>query len=122
MILVDTCVWIDHLRTADEGLVRLLTSGRACAHPMVIGELALGRLRDRDNILRLVSGLPQVPPATDSDVLALVDGRDLFGRGLGWVDAHLLASALLKPGTRLWTRDRALAQAAKSLRCSWSPE
>lgn len=121
MILIDTCVWIDHLHTTDDDLVRLLTSGHACTHPMVIGEVALGCLRDRSKIVRLIGDLPAGGLARDDEVHALIDQDELFGRGLGWIDAHLLAAVLLVPGTRLWTRDRALAKAAESLRCAWSP-
>lgn len=118
LVLVDTCIWIDHLRNSDEELVRLLGIGCVGVHPMIIGELALGRLRHRTEVLELLQGLPDLPAATDGEVRAFVEGRDLPGRGLGWVDAHLLAAVLLTPGTRLWTRDRALAEAAAELGCS----
>lgn len=118
IVLVDTCVWVDHLRDPDEDFVRLLTTGRVCIHSMIIGELALGRLRNRTDVLSLMRGLPDLPSATDAEVLAFVEGRKLFGHGLSWVDAHLLAAVLLTPGTRLWTHDRTLANAATTLGCS----
>lgn len=121
MVLVDTCVWIDHLRNSDEDLGRLLETDCVCIHSMIIGELALGRLRNRTEVLELLHGLHELPSATDTEVRAFVEGRKLFGHGLGWVDAHLLAAVLLSPGTLLWTRDRALAEAATVLECSWSP-
>lgn len=121
LILVDTCIWITHLRDADQDLQSLLGDGRARIHPMIVGELTLERLRDRTRFLRLLGGLPTVRSATDAEIRALVDRHNLSGRGLGWIDAQLLAAALITPGIRLWTRDRALATAAAQLGCAWSP-
>lgn len=114
MVLVDTSVWIDHLRRGDDGLARMLGRGEVFGHPFVIGELACGNLRKRVEILALLAALPQAPVAEHSEVLLLVERHRLAGRGLGWVDMHMLASARLGPG-RLWTRDRALAAAADAL-------
>ena len=114
MILVDTSVWIDHLRQGDQQLVALLEDEHVCCHPFVIGELACGNLRNRDEILGLLRELPQVEPADDGDVHHLVDARSLWARGLGWVDMHLLTATLLA-GCTLWTRDKALATAANDL-------
>lgn len=112
MILVDTSIWIDHLRAGDRALVALLQDGSVLAHPWVIGELALGRLARRDEVLELLENLPQATVATDVEVLTLIDHRQLSGTGIGYVDAHLLAATLLTPRARLWTRDRRLAAAA----------
>jgi predicted nucleic acid-binding protein len=113
VILVDTTVWIDHLRRGDRRLAFLLDGADVLAHPWVSGELALGSLRDRDEILRLLDGLPQAPVATPDELRVLVDAHGLHGRGIGYVDAQLLAATLLTPGSALWTRDRKLRAAAE---------
>lgn len=115
MILVDTSIWIDHLRVGDADLTALLLEQRVLAHPAVIGELAVGSLARRNEVLALLHGLPQAVPATDAEVLALIETRRLFGLGIGFIDAHLLAAALLTPGATVWTRDRRLATAAAGL-------
>jgi len=115
MILVDTSVWIDHLHKSDERLATLLMRVEAATHPMVIGELALGSIRRRSTILGLLQSLPMAPSASHEEVLRLVEARALFGRGLSLIDAHLLASTLLEPGTLLWSRDRRLSTAAQTL-------
>ena len=113
-MLVDTSVWVDHLAGGNPALAELLEAGDVETHPFVVGELALGNLRWRDGILGYLEALPSVPPAEHAEVLHLVGDRKLAGSGLGWVDVHLLASALIG-GTRLWTLDRALAAAAARL-------
>ena len=115
MILVDSSVWIDHLRSGDATLAALLDAGRVLAHPFVIGELALGSFRQRDAIVQALRGLPPSIVASDEEVLAFIEGHRLFGLGIGYVDAHLLAAALLTPGAALWTRDRRLREAANRL-------
>ncbi|MBS7791554.1 type II toxin-antitoxin system VapC family toxin [Roseococcus sp. SDR] len=115
MILLDTSVWVDHLRQDDPDVAALLAEGRVLAHPHVIGELALGHLRQRATILSALSGLPKAMPATDAEVLGFVDRSGLAGRGIGWVDAHLLAATRLTPGARFWTRDRRLAVIAQEM-------
>ena len=112
MILVDTSIWIDHLRTGDPGLGELLRDGQVLAHPWVTGELALGHLSRRSEILGLLHNLPQATVATDDEVLTLIDKRQLFGLGIGYVDAHLLAATTLTTAARLWTRDKRLAAVA----------
>lgn len=123
MILVDTSVWIDHLHRAEPDLVALLDEADVCVHPMVVGELALGTLRQRAVVLSLLADLPTVAVAGHAEVMRLVEVRSLYGHGLSLVDAHLLASALLTPGTRIWTRDRRLLASAQrlGLRCGPVP-
>lgn len=115
MILVDTSVWIDHLRNGDAALVRRLETGQVLAHPFVIGELALGNLRLRQSILDALHDLPQALVASDREVLTLIDRHSLAGLGIGYVDAHLLAAVKLTPDARLWTRDRRLSGVAERL-------
>lgn len=116
MILVDTSVWIDHLHDADTHLVALLDQGMVLTHPLVIGELAMGSIRERDTFLELLGELPTVPVASADEVLTLIEFRRLSGKGLGIVDAHLLAAALLAPGTSLWSRDARLVAESRRLR------
>jgi len=112
MILVDTSVWIDHLRQSDLTLSALLERRKILVHPFVIGELALGNLRQRDAILDSLRGLPSTLIATDEEVQAYIDRYSLFGMGIGYVDAHLLAATSLTVGAQIWTRDRRLCAAA----------
>lgn len=114
MILIDTSVWVDHLRHAEGLLQDLLASGQVVTHPFVIGELSCGNLRHRDQILSLLQALPQARVATHEEVLHLVNSKTLYGKGLGWIDAHVLASSLLSH-TGLWTKDRRLAAVARAL-------
>jgi len=115
VILVDTSVWIDHLRVGDEELVNLLNGTRVLSHPFVIGELACGNLRSRARVLALLADLPRVATATDAEVLFFIERYELMGRGIGYVDAHLLAAASLDSPTRLWTRDKRLDAVAVEL-------
>ena len=114
MILVDTSVWVDHLRVADRRLAGLLLEEAVLCHPFVVGELACGALGRRSEVLGLLRNLPQAPVVGQDEVLAFVDAHTLMGSGLGWVDVQLLASAALA-GERFWTRDRRLAEAARRL-------
>lgn len=115
MILVDTSVWVEHLRHGEPRLARLLIDAEVAGHPFVLGELALGWLRRRDEILGLLAALPQVQLASHDEVLDFVERRRLFARGIGWIDAHLLSAAALS-GIRVWTLDRRLAAVASELR------
>lgn len=115
MILVDTSVWIDHLRQGDAELTRLLNLGQVLAHPFVTGELSLGNLQKRDMILNALDGLPQASVATNEEVMRFIAQHALFGIGIGYVDAHLLAAVRLSHGAMLWTRDRLLLAAAGRL-------
>ena len=108
MTLVDTSVWIDHLRNGNARLVALLEAGQVLTHPFVIGELALGGMRERRTVLGALRDLPCAAVATDDEVLRLIEANSLWGRGIGYVDAHLLAAARLTANTELWTADRRL--------------
>jgi predicted nucleic acid-binding protein len=112
MILVDTSVWVDHLRLGDKTLAGLLDAGRTLAHPFVIGELALGNLRRRELVLAFLQDLPQALVADNQEMLHFIDLHGLSGLGIGYVDAHLLAAAQLT-GAHLWTRDRRLRSIAE---------
>ena len=114
MTLVDTSVWVDHLRAGDAPLIALLEQGEVLTHPIVLGELACLRLSQRATVLQLLAQLPRAVEATDDDVRGLIERHALMGRGLGWTDAHLLASALLSDAGLL-TRDRTLARIAHEL-------
>ena len=115
MILVDTSVWIEHFRAASAMLSQLLDNGEVLGHPFVLGELALGNLRQREDVLRVLRRLPQATSAAHQEVIQLIDREVLFGRGIGYVDAHLLAAARLTAGSRLWTHDRRLRAVAAQL-------
>jgi hypothetical protein len=115
VILVDTSVWIDHLRSANAILSTLLGGGEVLGHPFVLGEVALCNLQRRDPILGDLRDLPQAVVAADEEVLDLINRQNLFGRGIGYVDAHLLAAARLTEGSKLWTRDRRLQTVAAQL-------
>jgi predicted nucleic acid-binding protein len=112
VILVDASVWINHLRAADERLATLLAGHEVLGHPFVAGEVALGYLRQRDIIMRSLHRLPQAVVASDREVLRLIEEERLYGRGIGYIDAHLLAAARLTAEARLWTRDGRLQRVA----------
>jgi predicted nucleic acid-binding protein len=114
-MLVDTSVWIDHLRSRDDGISRALEEGEVVTHSFVIGELACGNIRNRTEILSLLDALPSCVEASHFEVMQLIEQRSLMARGIGYVDAHLIAAAMLSPETQLWTRDRRLAQIATEL-------
>lgn len=113
-MLVDTSVWIDHLRNSNHDLVARLECNAVLCHPFVIGELACGNLARRTEVLSLLATLPRVPEARHQEVLYMMEEHRLMGRGIGWIDAHLLASASLG-GTQLWTLDQRLAKVAREL-------
>ena len=115
MILVDTSVWVQHFRDRDAILAELLERGAALTHPFVIGELALGNLRQRELVLRTLSRLPAATVATNAEVLGFIDRNALFGRGVGYVDVHLLAATRLTAGSQLWTLDKRLNDVAVEL-------
>ena len=115
MILVDTSVWVDHLRATDNQLVSLLSKGEVLVHPFVIGEIALGNLHQRAVVLGALRNLPRAITAEDDEVLRFIGDEALAGLGVGYVDAHLLAATRLTPAASLWTRDRRLAAIAGKL-------
>ena len=113
-VLVDTSVWIDHLRRGSRELAELLNQGVVVVHPFVVGELACGNLRNRAEILALLQALPSAPLVEHDEALEFLESEDLQGSGLGWIDVHLLASARLQ-NVGLWSLDKALASAAARL-------
>ncbi len=122
MILVDTSVWIDHLRSGEPALATALEGGRVLMHPFVLGELACGNLKNRGEVLRLLEDLPAAPTATHPEVLGLIERRALMGRGIGYIDVHLLASTALAGVARMWTRDSRLAAVATELELAFGEE
>ena len=121
MILVDTSVWADHLRSKVDFLSQLLSRRRIKSHPFVVGEIALGSMASRRGVLAHLSRLPMVPVASPLEVMHLIEERQIYGRGIGYVDVHLLASCLLETGTLLWTRDKRLQRVAATLGLSYDP-
>ena len=119
MILVDTSIWVDHLRTNNEYLEELLKCNKVLVHPFIVGELACGNLHNRNEILKLLSDLPQMPVATTAEVLFFIKQHKLMGCGIGYVDAHLLTATILTSFARLWTRDKRLRVAAVSLELAY---
>ena len=119
MILVDTSVWIDHLRRPERELISRLHEGEVLMHAMIVGELACGNLDHRHERMREWLALPQIPVLSHTDVLMAIDARDWSGKGLGFVDVHLLASVLRREGTSLWTRDKRLDHLASTLNIAY---
>lgn len=114
MILVDTSIWINHLRDGDRHLERLLLDGEVWCHTYILGELACGNIKNRKEIISLLQALPQSPPVEFNEFLYFIDQNQLNGMGIGFVDIHLLASSKLD-GLKLWTADKRLANAASEL-------
>jgi predicted nucleic acid-binding protein len=115
VILVDTSVWIDHLRAGDPHLAKLLDDGRVLSHPFIIGEIALGSLRQRSVIIEALEALPAITVAEHGEVMHVIGHAGIAGTGIGYVDAHLIASVQLQPDARLWTRDKRLLEVAMRL-------
>jgi predicted nucleic acid-binding protein len=116
LILVDSSVWINHLHKPVPALVEALERGEVLMHPFVVGELACGQLAKRREVLALLSTLPQSTIATDEEMLPFIERHRLMGKGLGYIDAHLLASVMLTEAAQLWTADKGLAAMADELR------
>lgn len=119
MILVDTSVWIDHFRAPDRLLAELLDRERVLVHPFVLGEIACGNLKRRKEILALMQALPAAAKADDGEIMAFIERRGLMGRGIGLIDAHLLASCLIEP-CLLWTLDKRLRSVAEELETAYA--
>ena len=119
MILVDTSVWVDHLRSGDAQLIDLLERAQVVMHPFVVGEMACGSLGDRSSVLELLQDLPAASVAESEEVLGFIERHVLHGKGIGYVDVHLLASVALTEGTKLWTRDKRLLVAAQAQGCAF---
>lgn len=115
MILVDTSVWIDHLRVGEDRLDTLLNGDRVFTHPFVIGELACRNIHNRVDVLKLLKNLPQAPLASQEEMLFFIEKNQIMGRGIGFVDAHLMAAAAMADATRIWTRDKRLERVAADL-------
>lgn len=120
MILVDTSVWADHFRRSEVVLGTLLGEGRIMIHPFVIGELALGNLRDWQDTVATLRELPQAAVASQDAYLSLIETEGLIATGIGFVDAHLLVATRQNPGVRLWTRDKRLAARANAMGIGWT--
>lgn len=121
MLLPDTSIWIDHLRTEDSALSAVLDDGDVLVHPFVIGELGCGNLRRRTEFIGMLSHLPSAPSASDTEALEFIERHHLMGEGLGYVDVHLLTSVALAGGARIWTRDRGLSRVAARLKLAHVP-
>ena len=121
MILVDTSIWIDHLRKGVPRLTMMLDTEDVMMHPFVLGELACGNLKNRVEVLDLFTKLPEAPVATTPEVLVFIENSDLMGRGIGFVDAHLLVSVALTGTAKLWTRDKRLAAVGSDLNLVINP-
>ena len=121
MIVVDTPVWVDHLRRPDPDLAPLLTNGQVLVHPFVIGEVALGSIKNRAEMVNGLRLLPRPRVAFEFEVLMFIERHALHGSGIGYVDAHVLLAARLTEDGLLWTRDRRLRAAAERLGIAWSP-
>jgi predicted nucleic acid-binding protein len=114
MVLVDTSVWVAHFRRGGIGLEPLLNDGRVVCHPFIVGELACGNLKNRSAILSLLQALPVATPAEHEEVMRFIENHNLMGKGLGYIDMHLLASAILSR-VPIWTLDKALKQVSSKL-------
>lgn len=121
MILVDTSLWIDHLRAGSPALVVALQADQVCTHTYVIGELACGNLGNRQEVLALLQALPRLAAATDDELLFFIEKHRLMGRGIGYIDAHLLAATTINAAS-LWTRDKRLKVIAEEMNLAHLPE
>jgi predicted nucleic acid-binding protein len=121
MIVVDSSIWIDHIHHGEPHLGSLLMRDHALMHPHGLGEIALGNIRNRDQLLKRFLLLPVPNVAKEGHMLSLIENDDLVATGIGYTDAHLLASALLTPGGKLWTRDKKLHAQAERLGVAYQP-
>lgn len=121
MILVDTSIWIDHFRYGDAELRKIINDDRLLCHPFVVGELALGSLRERNAVLAFLAAQRETVIATHAEVMTIIDRHSIFSIGIGYTDAHLLTSTLLDQRSSLWTRDKRLAAAAQKVGAALHP-
>ena len=121
-VLIDSSIWIDHVNKGHEQVALLLRRRRVVMHPMVLGEIALGSISRRASILTELAILPRAPAVTNADMLAIIEGLELFNAGIGLVDAHLIASIRLVPGGLLFTRDKRLLAQAERFDAAYTPE
>ena len=121
MVLVDTSVWVLHLRKGNENLKNLLMAGEVICHPFIIGELACGNLKNRSEILSLLQSLPMASEIAHHETMLFIENHHLMGKGLGYIDVHLIASALLT-GVPIWTLDRRLGEVSKKLNLNFGTE
>jgi predicted nucleic acid-binding protein len=121
VVIADSSIWIDHINKGDADLSALLKRRRIALHPMIIGELAVGSIAKRQAVLEERGKLPRVQPASHSEVMAMVEWLGLFNRGIGYVDAHLIAATRQLPNGRLWTRDKSLHAQAERLGVAFAP-
>ncbi|MEL6813950.1 MAG: type II toxin-antitoxin system VapC family toxin [Cyanobacteria bacterium J06598_3] len=121
MILVDTSVWIDHFYAGEPALTKLLKREDVLIHPFIIGELACGNIQNRQEIMSLLKNLPTSSTASDQEALLLIENHALMGRGIGYIDIHLLVSVLLTEGAKLWTRDKRLVAIATQMNFAYQP-
>ena len=120
MILADTSIWIDHLRSRSPALTALLQDQAVCTHDFVIGELACGNLGNRAEVLGLLQSLPRLSAATEDETLFFIEQQYLMGRGIGYIDAHLLAAAVIR-GVQIWTKDKRLMVIAERTGWAYAP-
>ena len=120
MILIDTSIWIDHLRSGSPGLAALLQNELVYTHDFVIGELACGNLGNREELLRLLQSLPRLSAATDDETLFFIEQQHLMGRGIGYIDVHLLAAAVIRD-IQIWTKDKRLMVIAEEKGWAYAP-
>ena len=121
MILVDTSIWIDHFYAGVPSLVELLQQEKVLLHPFIIGELACGNIQNRQEILSLLHNLPSISVASDQEALLLIENSSLMGKGVGYIDIHLLTSVLIQNGAKLWTRDKRLLAIANEMNLTYEP-
>lgn len=121
MILVDTSVWVDHLNKTDGTLAALLLESAVLMHPLIVGELAMGTLQPRESILATLRCLPKIAAVSHDEALHFISSHRLFGLGVGYIDAHLLAAVQVTPGSTFWTRDKRLASVAEALKLAFRP-
>ncbi|MGV1941067.1 type II toxin-antitoxin system VapC family toxin [Agrobacterium sp. 22-211-1] len=121
MILVDTSIWIDHFRYGDAELCKIINDDRLLCHPFIVGELALGNLRERDAVIAFLTAQREALIASHAEVMTIIDRNSIFSMGIGYTDAHLLTSTLLDRRSSLWTRDKRLAAAAQKVGATLHP-